>query len=432
MIELLNTLQATSSTNDKLKILKMNENEIIKTIISYTYDKVKFSYGVSLKVLDLTNTHNNTSNLDDMFKLLNKLNNRTVTGNSAIAKCNDMLISLDKDNSEIFKRIIDRDLKIGLNVKQFNKVFKNLILKPNYCRCAILDKKTAQKIEYPCFIQLKCDGTYREMCVSDGTVKFQTRSGEPYENPFLANITKDLPNGYYTGEFTVGKATEQTDRTKANGLLNSDNPPFENIYFTVWDYLTEDEYTCVTKSDYIDRFNRLNTVLNDLQSEYISVVPTYEVQNLSEALTKVSEWMAKDLEGGVLKSFKMNFKNGTSNQQLKIKLKVDVEMRCVGFIKGTQGSKYEDFNKVIVFENDDKTVKGQCSGMTDEMVEEVTKNADKYIGKILTVQFNDLQKAEGHDFYALAHPRFAEWRNDKSETDTLETVIKLRDMSKSL
>lgn len=431
--EMLNTLAGISSSKEKMMKLKefsKSENgSELKTVFKFAYDKVDYTYGVSVETIEEYTS--NGEHYDDMIDLLNDLSNRKLTGNNALGACRSF-INDNPDVASLFMKIIDRDMKVGINLKSLMKVWKDIARVVKYCRCAILDKKTAQKIEYPCFIQLKCDGTYREMCVSDGTVKFQTRSGEPYENPFLANIAKDLPNGYYTGEFTVGKATEQTDRTKANGLLNSDNPPFEDIYFTVWDYLTEDEYTCVTKSDYIDRFNRLNTALNDLQSEYISVVPTYEVQNLSEALTKVSEWMAKDLEGGVLKSFKMNFKNGTSNQQLKIKLKVDVEMRCVGFIKGTQGSKYEDFNKVIVFENDDKTVKGQCSGMTDEMVEEVTKNADKYIGKILTVQFNDLQKAEGHDFYALAHPRFTEWRNDKSETDTLETVIKLRDMSKNL
>ena len=142
--------------------------------------------------------------------------------------------------------------------------------------------------------------------------------------------------------------------------------------------------------------------------------------------------MNKGLEGGVLKNINMGYKNGTSKDQLKIKLKVDVEMRCVGFVKGTKGTKYENLNKVIVFENDEGTIKGQCSGMTDEMVDEVTKNESNYINKILTVKFNDLQKADDHDFYALSHPRFDCWRDDKDTTDTLETVLKLRDMAKEL
>ena len=57
----------------------------------------------------------------------------------------------------------------------------------------------------------------------------------------------------------------------------------------------------------------------------------------------------------------------------------------------------------------------------------------EYIGKVLSVQFNDLTKAEGNDFYALSHPRFVEWRiADKDETDSLEKAFKLRDMAKNL
>lgn len=52
---------------------------------------------------------------------------------------------------------------------------------------------------------------------------------------------------------------------------------------------------------------------------------------------------------------------GTSKEQLKIKLKVGVEVRCTGFLEGAKGTKYEGKNKVITFENDEGTIKGQCS-----------------------------------------------------------------------
>jgi hypothetical protein len=48
------------------------------------------------------------------------------------------------------------------------------------------------------------------------------------------------------------------------------------------------------------------------------------------------------------------------------------------------------------------------------------------------VQFNDLTKAEGNDYYALSHPRFIEIRSDKDETDTLEKVQMLREMAMDL
>lgn len=428
----LEKMSGTSSLNEKRKIFKeFSENETILKIFKYAYDNVEFTFGIKPARLDFTKNGSSTD-IEEMFRVLDNLNSRTFSGNSAIVECNKFIENSDKDISNIFYKILDRDLKIGFSKKEFNKLVsgqfkcKNV----NYCRCDVLSEKALKKFQFPAFIQLKCDGSYREACVLDGVVTFKTRSGEPYENPVLAEVMKDFPNGYYTGEFTLGDAENAADRATGNGNLNSDHPDFENIHFTVWDYLTEDEYTLKVQTNYTERFEKLNEIVKG--QKLVHVVPTKEVQNIQEALKEVSGWMEKGLEGGVLKSKAMKFKNGTSKEQLKIKLKVDVEVRCVGFLEGTKGTKYEGQNKVILFKNDEGTIQGQCSGMTDAEVLEVSRNPEKYIGKVLSVQFNDLTKAEGNDFYALSHPRFVEWRDDKDETDSLEKAFKLRDMAKNL
>ena len=432
----LEKMSETSSLNEKRKIFKeFSENETILKIFKYAYDNVEFTFGVKPARLDFTK-NGYSSDTEEMFRLLDNLNNRTFSGNSAVEECNKFIENSDKNLSNIFYKILDRDLKIGFSKKEFNKLVsgqfkcKNV----NYERCDILNEKTLKKFTFPGFIQLKCDGTYREAYVHNGIVEFKTRSGESYMNPVLEEILKTLPDGYYLGEFTLGKADNpDANRAEGNGNINSDNPDFNNIHYTIWDMLTEEEYTLKdSKRGYDERFETLTQTLETLNSSLVHVVPSLRVNNIKDALKVTSEWMNKGLEGGVLKSSKMKFKNGTSKEQLKIKLKVDVEVRCTGFIEGTKGTKYEGKNKVITFENDEGTIKGQCSGMTDSMVEEVTKNPEKYIGKVLSVQFNDLTKAEGHEFYALSHPRFAEWRDDKDETDTLEKAIQLRDMARGL
>ena len=67
-----------------------------------------------------------------------------------------------------------------------------------------------------------------------------------------------------------------------------------------------------------------------------------------------------------------------------------------------------------------------------QALEEFSKNKDSLIGKIISVGFNDITKAENNEYYALSHPRFIEIRNDKNETDDLKKVIQLRDMAKML
>ena len=432
----LEKMSETSSLNEKRKIFKeFSENETILKIFKYAYDNVEFTFGIKPARLDFTKNGYSTDT-EEMFRLLDNLNNRTFSGNSAVEECNKFIENSDKNLSNIFYKILDRDLKIGFSKKEFNKLVsgqfkcKNV----NYCRCDLLSEKTLKKFTFPGYIQLKCDGTYREAYVHNGIVEFKTRSGESYRNPVLEEILKTLPDGYYLGEFTLGRADNpDANRAEGNGNINSDNPDFNNIHYTIWDMLTEDEYTLKdSKRGYDERFETLTKTLETLNSSLVRVVPSLRVNNIKDALNVTSEWMNKGLEGGVLKSSKMKFKNGTSKEQLKIKLKVDVEVRCTGFIEGTKGTKYEGKNKVITFENDEGTIKGQCSGMTDSMVDEVTKNPEKYIGKVLSVQFNDLTKAEGHEFYALSHPRFMERRDDKDYTDSLEKAIQLRDMARGL
>jgi len=442
ILDILTELNESNSSNYKKDVLtKYKDNDELKSIFKYTYDKIDYTYGVTSRTIQEFSTEQAEKMWEDgltftyprMFELLERLSKREFTGHKALAVCKYFALHNEDDRVQLFYKIIDRDLKVNVSEKTLNKIWKGIVPKPSYCRCGVLSKKLASKLEFPCYIQLKCDGTYRECYVNNGKVQFKTRSGEEYSNPILEKALKDLPNGYYLGEFTIGKADDpDANRSVGNGNINSDNPDFENIHFTVWDCLNDSEYNGKVKSLYCDRFQNLVNIFRDLNCDLVHVVPTYEVQNLDEALKITSDFMNKGLEGGILKDKNMIFKNGTSNQQLKIKLKVDADLRCVGFIKGTKGTKYENMNKVIVYKTDDGKIQGQCSGMTDAMCEEVTKNPDKYIGKIVAVQFNDLIKAEGHDYHALSHPRFQEFRDDKTDSDTFERIVQLRDMAKSL
>ena len=431
--DILNELNESNSSNYKLDILKKyKDNSELKKLLELTYNRNKYNFNVSKNCIIKDNPNilesNGSKTVDELLSALEVLGEGTIRGNEAHQFVCNHLKCLDNDNKEIFLNVLGRDLKIGLNVKSINKVFKNLIPKPNYMRCAVLSEKTLKKIKFPAFIQLKMDGTYREIHVADGQVTGKTRSGEEYFNPVLFKEMENFPNGYYTGELTI----DGESRFTGNGLINSLNPPYEKITFTVWDYLTDDDYLEKSKTPYYSRFESLSDIIEKHKSNRVKLVPNHEVNSIDEALKYVSDWMEQGLEGGVLKDKNNVFKNGTSGTQLKIKLKVDAEMRITGFTDGTIGTKREGKIGAIQFSNDEGTIKGQCSGFSDEELDLFTKNKDNLIGRIISVEFNDIVKSENNDYYALSHPRFIEIRNDKDETDTLEKVIQLRDMAKSL
>ena len=430
--DFLSELNESNSSNYKISTLKKYQNsEIVKQLLKLTYDKNNFNFGMSrtrlLGILNESNFPEGIDKIDDYLDLLQD-NSGKLSGNSAKEFYSSLLQKLTEDSRVILLNILGRDLKCGINIKNINKVFKNLIPKPNYMRCAVFSEKLVKKIHFPAMLQLKMDGTYREFNVSNGTVSAKTRAGEEYQNEVLFDILKSFPDGYYMGELTI----DGESRFTGNGLINSLNPPLDKIIFTCWDFLTFDEYTGKVKTSYIDRFNRLQNLIESRDFKQVKLVENHIVNNVSEALKQVSLWMSEGLEGGVLKDFNNTFKNGTSNTQLKIKLKVDAEMRITGFTEGTPGTKREGKIGAIQFANDEGTIKGQCSGFSDAELEEFSKNKDSLIGKIISVEFNDITKAENNEYYALSHPRFIEIRNDKNETDDLKKVIQLRDMAKML
>ena len=430
--DFLSELNESNSSNYKISTLKKYQNsEIVKQLLKLTYDKNNFNFGMSrtrlLGILNESNFPEGIDKIDNYLDLLQE-NSGKLSGNSAKEFYSLLLQKLTEDSRVILLNILGRDLKCGINIKNINKVFKNLIPKPNYMRCAVFSEKLVKKIHFPAMLQLKMDGTYREFNVSNGTVSAKTRAGEEYQNEVLFDILKSFPDGYYMGELTI----DGESRFTGNGLINSLNPPLDKIIFTCWDFLTFDEYTGKVKTSYIDRFNRLQNLIESRDFKQVKLVENHVVNNVSEALKQVSLWMSEGLEGGVLKDFNNTFKNGTSNTQLKIKLKVDAEMRITGFTEGTPGTKREGKIGAIQFANDEGTIKGQCSGFSDAELEEFSKNKDSLIGKIISVEFNDITKAENNEYYALSHPRFIEIRNDKNETDDLKKVIQLRDMAKML
>ena len=430
--DFLSELNESNSSNYKISTLKKYQNsEIVKQLLKLTYDKNNFNFGMSrtrlLGILNESNFPEGIDKIDDYLDLLQE-NSGKLSGNSAKEFYSSLLQKLTEDSRVILLNILGRDLKCGINIKNINKVFKNLIPKPNYMRCAVFSEKLVKKIHFPAMLQLKMDGTYREFNVSNGTVSAKTRAGEEYQNEVLFDILKSFPDGYYMGELTI----DGESRFTGNGLINSLNPPLDKIIFTCWDFLTFDEYTGKVKTSYIDRFNRLQNLIESRDFKQVKLVENHIVNNVSEALKQVSLWMSEGLEGGVLKDFNNTFKNGTSNTQLKIKLKVDAEMRITGFTEGTPGTKREGKIGAIQFANDEGTIKGQCSGFSDAELEVFSKNKDSLIGKIISVEFNDITKAENNEYYALSHPRFIEIRNDKNETDDLKKVIQLRDMAKML
>ena len=122
--EFVDKMQATSSSLDKVEILKQ-QLEFIKKILEYTYNPYK-QYNVTSKTckkhlgLFKYNLYNN------VFELLDDLTNRVYTGHDAIAAVNGFATA-NPGYEDLIYNILDKDLKIRTGSKVLNKAFPNLI-----------------------------------------------------------------------------------------------------------------------------------------------------------------------------------------------------------------------------------------------------------------------------------------------------------------
>lgn len=424
--KILDEIAKTSATNSKVSMLKAHsDNELLKRVVSMALDKVRFSYGIR-KFPVVSPATKPTMSLPEALDFLEfQLATRNITGNSAISELCNVLSKLSQEDFIVIQRVLGRDLKCGVGRTLVNSVIPNLITKVPYMRCGVFSSKTNARIKYPALLQLKSDGRYVAVTVDNGDVTFTSRSGEEQEFPELHEVFSKYPDGVYMGELLV---TGEADRAVANGLINSSEPPHDKIYCVLWDVVTLIGYAEGSSIPYQARLRLLNKIVTT--NDKVQVTDTIEVKDKQEALKIVGDWMSKGLEGGVIKDKSLGFKNHTSPLQLKIKLEVDATVRIIGFTKGT-GKRELTFG-AIEFKTDDGLIQGQTSGFSDELLNQISNNREKYLGMLMDVTFNDISLARGSSVYALSHPRFKEFRTDITETDTLERIKELIEMAKAL
>jgi DNA ligase-1 len=158
-----------------------------------------------------------------------------------------------------------------------------------------------------------------------------------------------------------------------------------------------------------------------------------EIKSMREAYEHFQEVTKRGDEGTVIKTEDMVWKDGTSKQQLKVKLVISAEVRVTGFIEGKKGTKRELTFGSLMFENDEGTIKGSTSGFNDEMLELINNNRNDWLNKVIEVEFNNITKSSSSETYAFSHPRFiADRSNEKTNTDTLETCLKMKEMAMNL
>ena len=339
ILEILQELEANPSRNFKIELLtKHKDNELLKEVCRLANDPFTQFYQRKIPKYDPNTFLLSDNNLDwAIQELVEQLASRKITGNNAITHLEFILENVTANNAKVIERIIQKDLKCGVNTSTINKVWPNLIPEFPCMLCSPFEQKLVDKIVFPAIVQKKEDGMRFNAIVKfdrdlKGTVEFRSRNGK--EITLLGNLEQefiDLAYGkdlVFDGELLVYDTMETDskgnicDRQTGNGILNKavkgtiSKEESNRVVATLWDQIPYEDFVA-GKCDqrYAYRLGRLEYLIDRFPDDFkIELVETFEVHSLEQTQTIFQNYLDDGDEGIILKDPNSLWENKRSNQ----------------------------------------------------------------------------------------------------------------------
>lgn len=435
ILSILNEIAADPSIKAKEAILKREEkNTVLRDVFAAAYDPT-ISYFIK-KIPDYPkSSFDSKQKLEDSLKKLSMFSSRKVTGGEAITCLELILEALSQHDATVIERIIGRDLKCGASDSIASRIWPKLVPEFPYMRCSLLKAAKVDKWNWKrgVFSQLKGDGMFANADIADGEAVITSRRGKQFpEEKFtdlIADILAAFPTDYrIIGELLVERDSKVLAREIGNGILNSvskggDFGKGERPIYMVWD-IVPIQYAVASgrfETPYDSRFTALKEYLEAKPVSSVSLIETKIVYTMDEAYKHYFEFVALGFEGTIIKNPEGDWFDGTSKDQVKLKVECDVDLEITGFNPGN-GKNAATFGSIECKSSDGLLVVN-VSGFKDKDREDIHKKRKELMNTIMTVKFNNIMPPAGSGVYSLFLPRFAEFREDKSAADSLARVI---------
>jgi ATP-dependent DNA ligase len=333
-----------------------------------------------------------------------------------------MLSGLSEDEAEVIKRVIKKDLRVGVNAKTVNKVIPGLI--PSFpCMLASpYTKKNLDKIKFPAIAQEKLDGMRVNIIVARGKVSYRSRNGKLIElhshsNAIFTNMAKITGDGVFDGEMLVERDGVILDRKTGNGILNKSvrktitAEEAAMVKFVLWDFIPiKDFKNNVCAIPYYKRYSTLVKTMKLMNSKIVSIVNTQQADNQQHANDIFNEYLSKGSEGVILKNSEGPWEDKRATHQVKMKAELDADLKVISWVEGS-GRLAGKMGSLICESEDGGLRVAVGSGFNDEQRESITPA--EVIGKIITVKYNEKIKSKSKNENSLFLPIFVEFREDK-------------------
>lgn len=412
VVNFIEEMKATSSTNDKKEILRKYDSPVLRKLFEYVYSPFKQYYVTSdnlKKRQDLS-----FDNYDDLFQLLDDLNDRNITGHSAI-QCVNGFIEKNKEFSDVIYDVIDRNLKTRATTTLINSVMPGTV--PTF-DVALAEKfeGNEKKVNFDSgewWASRKLDGV-RCIAIIDenGGIKFYSRAGNEFLTlGVLAEELKslNLRSVVLDGEVCIMKDGGLEDFQGIIKEIGRKDHTIQNPMYYVFDMLQTSEFNNQAGDTPLSSRLLQLGVFFSLNQGLKHSAPLVQIQISSR---EHFEEMVADATNlgyeGIMIRKDIGYEGKRSKNLLKVKKMHDAEYVVVDVENGTHrviesGREIEEeMLRAVMVEHKGNRVR-VGSGFSIEQRRFYYQNPDEILGKTITVQYFE-ETTDQHGDHSLRFP----------------------------
>lgn len=243
-------------------------------------------------------------------------------------------------------------------------------------------RDSGHRIKYPCYVQPKMNGVRCLVDIRDkGDFKYISRSGKTWE---LFRHLDDPIKSVFPPEFILDGEIYHPDYTfqQITRFIRDRKPETSTLQFWIYDIIT-------SKKDEIfeNRWSIINSHLSSNRG-FLVKVPTILVYSENEIYNHRDQFIKNGFEGIIIRNMSGLYSLGYKSPDLqKDKIAKDAEWRIIG---GYEGKGRFSGCCTFICETKDGKKFHCCPKGTIERKKEYFTNLNSYIGKMLTIEYEDL------------------------------------------
>lgn len=408
--KVINLIGNTSSSNDKLYLLKKNENVPgLKEILRFIYNPY-IRTGISkAKLAKAMKMNIDNGSVRVLWSEAISYFSQCKTGSDADLVFAARFIATNQETEWLAKAIVTQELKIGVTATSLNKVYGADFIPKIGCMLGTLYGDVGpEKTKWPCIVTEKLDGIRRILVKENGVCRCYSRSG--HEDTGLIEIVEDakyLPNNtVYDGELLAAGTFKDciAQRQATNSIANSKGYK-TGLTFNVFDMVPLDEFRAGISNDKaLVRKITLGATLMDESIQHLEpekwpmLIQAFGIHHELKAIRPVpilgfvkcmadvepivNEIWARGGEGVMLNSSIGKYEIKRSKELLKVKHTEEHTLEVVDILEGT--GKFEGMMGALIVDYNGNKL-GVGSGFNDAQRKDIWDNPEKYIGRSIEI-----------------------------------------------